>query len=365
MFRPIGAYYHGNIDIVINDEITLWIHPCIVLFVNPLTLFDRNSRADSGLKMLDFIRDIFASFRQTSLERVRSPFLGAFVFSWIAFNWQMLAILFFSKNNIEERLKYINGNFDVGSYLLAPLCISALIVFLLPQINKAITKIQDKPNSETIELTLSSKIRVAELQQSIAEIEARKKLADKKEERYIEESISSIKSENNRLQDQVLTLETEVKELQIKLSDSKAEENNLKAQLRTEKDLLEQSENARKKLSDLNLNLNATIKELDYERMQASHSIQKLEEEIGKLQTEIGNLNELKLTLTTQITNLANNYPGIFRNHLIDGIPHIALTEHATRGLPNISRTMIMDNIRSALKNKKPTSEQEDITEDM
>lgn len=313
--------------------------------------------------MLDFLRDIFASFRQTSLERVKSPFLGAFVFSWIGFNWQMLAILFFSKNSIEERLKFINSNFDVWNYLSAPLCTSALIAFLLPQINKAITKIQDKPNSETIELTLSSKIRVAELQQSIAEIEARKKLADKKEERYIEESISLIKAENKKLHELVLSFEKEVKELQIKLSDSKAEESSLKAQLRSEKDSLEQSESARKKLSELNINLNSTIKELDYERMQASHSILKLEEEIGKLQTDFENLNELKNTLTSQITNLSNLYPGIFRNHLVNGVPHIALTEKATKGLPNINRTMIMDNIKNALKKKEPGAE--DLIEDI
>lgn len=307
--------------------------------------------------MLDFIRDVFSSFRQTSLERVKSPYLGAFVFSWVGFNWQMLAILFFSKTSIEERLKYINANFDSGSYLLGPICTSALIVFLLPQINKAITKIQDKPNSETIELTLSSKIRVAELQQSIAEIEARKKLADKKEERYIEESISSIKNENNKLHEQVLSFEIGVKELQVKLSDSKAEESSLKAQLRAEKDSLEQSENARKKLSELNIELNSTIKDLDYERMQASHSILKLEEEIGKLQTNIETLNELKTTLTSQISNLANLYPGIFKIHLVDEVPHIALTENATRGLPNINRTMILDNLRNAMRKKETGTE--------
>jgi hypothetical protein len=58
--------------------------------------------------MLDFIKDIIDSFRQSSLERVKSPFLGAFVFSWIAFNWQPLIILVFSENKIEKRLGVIN-----------------------------------------------------------------------------------------------------------------------------------------------------------------------------------------------------------------------------------------------------------------
>lgn len=140
--------------------------------------------------MLDFIRDILASFRQASLERVRSPFLGAFVFSWLGFNWPMLAILFFSKREIEKRLVYIGDNFGIESFIIGPLCTSALIALLLPQINKLVTRIQDKPNTDTVEMSLESKIKIGKKQQEIAEIEARKKLAEKKEERNIEEGFS-------------------------------------------------------------------------------------------------------------------------------------------------------------------------------
>ncbi|EOC0572791.1 hypothetical protein [Cronobacter sakazakii] len=145
--------------------------------------------------MLDFIRDILASFRQASLERVRSPFLGAFVFSWLGFNWPVLAILFFSKREIEKRLVYIGDNFGIESFIIGPLCTSALIALLLPQINKLVTKIQDKPNTDTVEMSLESKIKIGKKQQEIAEIEARKKLAEKREERYIEESIHNIKTQ--------------------------------------------------------------------------------------------------------------------------------------------------------------------------
>lgn len=148
-----------------------------------------------GRDMLDFIRDILASFRQASLERVRSPFLGAFVFSWLGFNWPVLAILFFSKREIEKRLVYIGDNFGIESFIIGPLCTSALIALLLPQINKLVTKIQDKPNTDTVEMSLESKIKIGKKQQEIAEIEARKKLAEKREERYIEESIHNIKTQ--------------------------------------------------------------------------------------------------------------------------------------------------------------------------
>lgn len=169
--------------------------------------------------MLDFVRDIYASFRQTSLERVKSPFLGAFVFSWVGFNWQMLSILFFSKKEIEQRIELINHSYDIGNYLLGPICTTILIVILLPRLNKFITKIQDKPNSETVELSLSSKIKIAELQQSIAEIEAKKKLADKKEERNIEEGIDNIKMKLKETTDRLISRNEELETLLAKNND--------------------------------------------------------------------------------------------------------------------------------------------------
>ncbi|MDZ5701870.1 hypothetical protein [Enterobacter ludwigii] len=307
--------------------------------------------------MLEFIRDLFTSFRQTSLERVKSPFLGAFAFSWVAFNWPMLAILFFSKKEIESRIEYINSNFEISSYLLAPLCTSALIAFLLPQINKIITKIQDKPNSETIELTLSSKIRVAELQQSIAEIEARKKLADKKEERFIEESIESIKTENSKLNDQVLSYEIEVKDLQARLSDSKAEENSLRTLLLSEKESLLQSENVRKQLSDINLNLNSSIKELEQVIANTKSNIKILNKDISELRTEKEVLIKTNENLSDQLTTLAHEYQGIFEISTVNNIPHLELTKRAKRGLHNINTSMLYGTLDEIVTNKLPIAE--------
>lgn len=151
-----------------------------------------------GCDMLDFIRDIYTSFRQTSIERVKSPYLGAFVFSWIGFNWQMLAILLLSKKGVEERIELINKNFDIGDYLLGPIITAGLIAIILPQINKLITKVQDKPNIETITLSLNSKIEIAELQQALAESEARKKLAEKKKRDLLKTAFMQSKTNLNR-----------------------------------------------------------------------------------------------------------------------------------------------------------------------
>lgn len=278
--------------------------------------------------MLDFIRDLYASFRQTSLERVKSPVLGAFVFSWIGFNWQMLAILFFSTNKIEDRIEYINKTFDIGSYLLGPIVTTGLICFLLPRANKLVARIQDKPNSETVELTLSSKIKIAEQQQRIAEIDARKKLAEKKEEKFIEESIYKTKEENKSLKMEIDTLKKEInfktqeaiamqslrdKEL-LKIAELKSDIDKLNFEIKVA------SEKA-KILTNENSELNANIKEYNKAVSLNNMVFSEKDEKIKALEKRLIRNDEYQKLLT-------KNYPGYFEIITIDGEERIHVTEN-------------------------------------
>ncbi|EUC90017.1 hypothetical protein [Klebsiella oxytoca] len=278
--------------------------------------------------MLDFIRDLYASFRQTSLERVKSPVLGAFVFSWIGFNWQMMAILFFSTNKIEDRIEYINKTFDIGSYLLGPIVTTGLICFLLPRANKLVARIQDKPNSETVELTLSSKIKIAEQQQRIAEIDARKKLAEKKEEKFIEESIYKTKEENKSLKMEIDTLKKEInfktqeaiamqslrdKEL-LKIAELKSDIDKLNFEIKVA------SEKA-KILTNENSELNANIKEYNKAVSLNNKVFSEKDEKIKALEKRLIRNDEYQKLLT-------KNYPGYFEIITIDGEERIHVTEN-------------------------------------
>jgi len=298
--------------------------------------------------MLDFARDIYASLRQTSLERVKSPFLGAFVFSWLGFNWQMLSILFFSERKIEQRLDFINKTNDISNYLLGPICTTALIVILLPQINKLITKIQDKPNSDTVELSLSSKIKIAELQQSIAEIEAKKKLADKQEERNIEEGIQNIKmllkqttQDLNERNEEVQTLVSGVNELQGRLAQA---ESKFKAQL--QKELTNEKENNRT-LSNKSLDLSASINKHKAD-LSASLEMQQ------KILAANNDLNIKIDALGVMMNSYADSYPEIFVIKNIDGNSLLAIKGNARKLLVNVNKT---------LKARKESSNPEDFTE--
>jgi chromosome segregation ATPase len=296
--------------------------------------------------MLDFIKDIIDSFRQSSLERVKSPFLGAFVFSWIAFNWQPHIILVFSENKIEKRLGVINDHYDIGSFLLGPICTAMLITFLLPQINKIITKLQDKPNSDTIELTLTSKIRVAELQQSIAEIEAKKKLADKKEEKYIEESIYRIKEENEKLNEQLLSADLTITDLNSKLSEAIIDANNYKSLLNAEKETRSKAEQSVSKLSDANISLNTQIRELDVKISSSDSVMSSLLKERDIYLTQIEKFKEKLNSYQDKLNNLKLDYPSIFHGRIIDGYYDIEISEQAEQKLQELNQYLSVNSFK-------------------
>ncbi|MDU1061644.1 MAG: hypothetical protein E7A34_00200 [Leclercia adecarboxylata] len=290
--------------------------------------------------MLDFVRDIYASFRQTSLERVKSPFLGAFVFSWFGFNWQMLSILFFSEQKIEQRLELINKSNDIGNYLLGPLCATALIVLLLPQVNKIITKIQDKPNSDTVELSLASKIRIAELQQSLAESEARKKLAEKKEERHIEEGIENIKSKLKKAtkdleksDEDIKTLLEGVTEFQGKVAkteglfNAEQESKNL-----IQKELAIEKENNRS-LSEKVMELNASLNKYNADLYKANDKNDKILIHNQQLQEKINNSEHMLIFL-------AETYPEIFQFDKNQESPYLAVKAEAIKLIQQINDSM-------------------------
>ena len=269
--------------------------------------------------MLDFIRDIYASFRQTSLERVKSPFLGAFVFSWLGFNWQMLAILFFSKNDIEKRLFYIDEKFGVESFIIGPLFTSALIAFLLPQINKIVTKIQAKPNTDTVEMSLESKIKIAKKQQEIAEIEARKKLAEKKEEKYIEESIYQIKKEHDEAIRDLELGRRQYKEISSNLNEAVKSAAEYQSQLTVEKE-------ARTKTEKEILLIKEQAKVLTEKLISANNDNNKAKVEIAGLMRENDVLKEQNLEtksynnhLLGELSFISEKIPQIVRLVNIDG----------------------------------------------
>ncbi|SHH54653.1 hypothetical protein SAMN05428958_10631 [Pantoea sesami] len=173
--------------------------------------------------MFSFFSDIFNSFKQSSIERVRSPVLGAFVFSWFGFNWQILVILFMSKGDVYKKIDYINTHFSITELLIGPLFVTALICVLLPLANMLVAAVQRKNNLKFSTISLQAKIALASEQLQIAESEAKKKLAEEKERLYLEKNVHAIIESNDALEKEVHSKNEDINNLNAELQGMKLE----------------------------------------------------------------------------------------------------------------------------------------------
>lgn len=97
--------------------------------------------------MWETIKDIYLSVHKTSTERIKSPFYGVFILTWLAWNWKPVAILLFSEMTMENRINFINFMYPMT--LWQPILIAASLAIALPIINEKFTAFQSKPISRT------------------------------------------------------------------------------------------------------------------------------------------------------------------------------------------------------------------------
>lgn len=77
------------------------------------------------------IKDFLKSFFSTASDRMRNPFYGTFIISWIAFNWKPLLLLLFSTKSIEEKINFVVENYASHFYnFTGPFFISILFLVI-------------------------------------------------------------------------------------------------------------------------------------------------------------------------------------------------------------------------------------------
>lgn len=260
--------------------------------------------------MLDFFKDIFSAFRQNSLERIKSPFLGAFVFSWFGFNWQMLSILFFSKQNILGRLDYINSYFNVGDYILAPVSTTILICLFLPSANKFVTKFQKGTNHETNMLILQSKIDIASKQVEIADYEAKKKLAEEREKKNIDANIHAILKENIDSREEIKSQNEKISLNNILIRDLNNEVDNLKKEMNASKSSSETHAGMHLKSLKTIAHLKAEIEKNKSEKLeliQLKEQNEELTEKLMSISSALNSREKEVLKLESELKNIKNS----------------------------------------------------------
>jgi chromosome segregation ATPase len=154
-------------------------------------------------------------------------------------------------------------------------------------------------------MSLESKIKIAKKQQEIAEIEARKKLAERKEERNIQEGIDQIK---NELESTLLQIKTEHQnnvQLTEKLTETAKHHAEAQSQLSVEKD-------ARAKVENELLSVKDTVKSL-------SEKVISFNNETNKVKAEMSSLIRENDDLKKQLPELQS-----YNKHLINELNFIS-----------------------------------------
>jgi len=178
------------------------------------------------------MREIINSFIDNSKERIKNPFIGAFIISWIAFNWKPIFIILFSSKAIEERIEIVEISYvDLLYNLWLPLIFACIYVAILPYLMLLFDKISGKG----IEGRKENLVK-----QNILDIRAKQRLA--KEESELENIRASYRDKadlNKKIEGLTEKLENQkeyIDNLKIKLSE--AEEKGIRYQ-----EIIEQNKN--------------------------------------------------------------------------------------------------------------------------
>lgn len=184
--------------------------------------------------MWETIKEIYLSVKKTSTDRIKSPFYGVFVLTWLAFNWQPVAVLMFSELKMENRIAYINAVYPFN--FVIPLGISACLAYILPIINEKITYLQSRPISRTAVL-LSIRAKKA----LVADISLEKYRA-KRDVTY-ERHVAGAEREIQDMREEIVNSKERVGEMNAQLVELNKKNNELSA-------FLQESNNRNQKLVD-------------------------------------------------------------------------------------------------------------------
>lgn len=82
----------------------------------------------SLMTFLELLKDIFESYKQ----RTKSPITGAFVISFIIWNWRPIIFLFFERASVSDKIVIINAEYCSYWAILGPLVVTLVYVLIVP-----------------------------------------------------------------------------------------------------------------------------------------------------------------------------------------------------------------------------------------
>lgn len=157
------------------------------------------------------IADLIQSTIDSSKERIKTPITGAFICSFIIYNWQPILILFFSDSSIECRIIIAKTYFNAISFLW-PLGMALLFTVLIPllmwgldTINIFAKKKRLATNFQNKKNLINEKMNIADDVNKLKHKESGNKEIQELLDRitYLEETNNQLNSSNKNTVDQL------------------------------------------------------------------------------------------------------------------------------------------------------------------
>jgi hypothetical protein len=210
----------------------------------------------SWAKFKKIMKEILQSFFKTTEERIKNPFIGAFMTSWILFNWKPILFIILSSKNIEDKIKYISVEYSNIKFLIYfPIFTAIFYVLILPYLSLVFDILLKYSLLKRNEIVITKQKQNIENQKQLAieEIRLEEAKTDFRERNTHNKLVEDLQSQNKNFE---IEMQRE-KERNYKMIDE------LKSQL-NERDKVTDNElkmferrysDSRKEISDLNSNL--------------------------------------------------------------------------------------------------------------
>ncbi|HAU5009443.1 TPA: hypothetical protein NY308_001503 [Proteus mirabilis] len=206
--------------------------------------------------MLDFFKNIINSATDSASDRIKNPLVGAFIFAWIACNWNIVFIMLFSSKNIEEKIGYALDVYSWKYGFWSPVLVAFLYVLFVPIANLLIDIVLKKFVLLSLHNQHEKKIAILEMKKVEEKNRAEVDIAYEKIKTGAEKEIQEIRESITESKEREGQLTQEAEELKKEISTLKLNSNELK---KSHNEKLELLNNIIKKLEDENNKLNNEV----------------------------------------------------------------------------------------------------------
>lgn len=221
--------------------------------------------------MLQYLTDFKNTIRYSVLERVSNPIFAAFSFSWIAFNWQVILILFFSEQSIEIKIGAILSLGGWWTSIIFPSLSAFFYVTVMPHFVEYAYKFQSGPFkrsqdklADRIDNALRRKVKT-EILRAEADIAYDRKTTDsEKDLEKLRLDINSLKSQNGEKEKEVNDLSERNEKFKLANEQLMLEKQNLSNSIERLKELQNtHSQQYNQSLADMKSMRLSTLKLID------------------------------------------------------------------------------------------------------